>query len=410
MRLESLREGASLAIEQLRGNKFRSILTILGIVMGVASVMIMSALVAGIKEGISNEIEAAGPKNFYVARFDWNAARVVHDGPPWGNNPPIALEEPALLETLPTVQSAILGLDGQGEFVFENERVPNAQIWSRGAGWRDYQAGRFVAGHDFLPADVNAARPVVVLTKPLAEKLFGPLEPIGRTVRIGGQAFRVIGVFEMSSNIFSNLVKYGAFMPYSSAIKYLDLDDEMRLILVVTSSTATQQDAIDQVTARMRVLRRLRPADPNDFAIIKSEEVAKTFTKFTDTIFIVMIALSGVALMVGGVGVIAIMMIAVTERTREIGIRKALGATKREILWQFLFEAATVTFIGGVIGMLLGGAASLILTITTPLDAYVPLWAVGAALGMALVAGVLFGMWPAWRAARLDPVVALRYE
>jgi putative ABC transport system permease protein len=130
----------------------------------------------------------------------------------------------------------------------------------------------------------------------------------------------------------------------------------------------------------------------------------------TNVFFLVMIALSSVALMVGGVGVVAIMMIAVTERTREIGVRKALGATKHEILWQFLFESATVTFIGGAIGMIIGGAVTLIVKLTTPLPAYVPVGAILAALGMAIIAGIAFGMWPAWRAAQMDPVVALRYE
>jgi putative ABC transport system permease protein len=267
-----------------------------------------------------------------------------------------------------------------------------------------------VAGHNFIAADVNASRPVVVLTQPLAEKLFGQLDPIGRTVRIRGQPFRVIGVFNMSSNVFANLVKYGALMPYTSAFKYLDFNDEMLGIFVVTAGRTTQENAMDQVTARLRVLRGLRPADPNNFVVIRQEEMARTLTRVTNVFFLVMIALSSVALMVGGVGVVAIMMIAVTERTREIGVRKALGATKREILWQFLFESATVTFIGGAVGMVIGGAVAFIVNLTTPLPAYVPLGAIVAALAMAIVAGIAFGMWPAWRAARLDPVVALRYE
>jgi putative ABC transport system permease protein len=180
--------------------------------------------------------------------------------------------------------------------------------------------------------------------------------------------------------------------------------------LIVTSSQATQQEAMDQVTAAIRVRRGMHPSQDNNFALIRQEEMAKTFTKITNIFFLVMISLSSVALMVGGVGVIAIMMIAVTERTREIGIRKALGATRREILWQFLFESVTVTFIGGVIGMVIGGSLAFIVGALTPIDARVPLGGIIAALGMATVAGVLFGLWPAWRAARLDPVVALRYE
>ncbi|MGH7459639.1 MAG: ABC transporter permease, partial [Longimicrobiales bacterium] len=371
----------------------------------------MSAVIAGIRTSITNELAAAGPNNFFLSRFDWNSARIVNnDGPPWGNNPPVAVTEAAEVEKLPTVRSAIVGVDGGGDFEFGKERVASAQIWSRGAGWRNYTTGVFVAGHDFIPADVDAARPVVILTQPLAEKLFGQLDPINRMVRIRGQAFRVIGVFNMGSNIFANLIKYGAFMPYTTALKLLDFDDEMLGIFVVTAGNATQERAIDQVTARLRVLRGLRPADPNNFALIKQEEMARTFTRVTDVFFLVMLALSSVALMVGGVGVVAIMMIAVTERTREIGVRKALGATRHEILWQFLFESATVTFIGGAIGMILGGGGAFLVTALTPLSAYVPFGAIVAALLMAVVAGIAFGMWPAWRAARLDPVVALRYE
>ena len=410
MRLESLSEGATLALDQLRANKFRSALTILGIVVGVATVMAMSAVVTGIKTSITESMEAAGPKNFFVGRFDWNSVRMTDDGPPWGDNPPIAASEAAILEDLPAVRRAIVGLDGAAEFVYGKERVASAQVWSRGAYWREYTSGDFIAGHDFMQTDVDAARPVVVLTKQLAEKLFGLLDPIGRQVRINGQAFQVIGVFDMGDNIFANIIKYGALMPYTAAFKYLKLDDEMLGILVATSGAASQEEAINQVTARLRIHRGLRPSEPNNFVTIKQEEMAKTFTRVTNVFFLVMLALSSVALMVGGVGVIAIMMIAVTERTREIGVRKALGATRREILWQFLFESATLTFVGGAIGMVIGAAIAFAVKAATPLPATVPFGAVVAALLMAVVAGVVFGMWPAWRASRMDPVVALRYE
>jgi putative ABC transport system permease protein len=410
MRIESLQEGAVLAIDQLRANKFRSALTILGIVVGVATVMAMSAVITGIKTSITSSMEAAGPKNFFVARFDWNSVRISDDGPPWGNNPPIAVEEAAIIERLPAVRRALVGVDGSGEIEFGKERIPNAQIWARGPFWPEYTDGTFTAGHDYLPSDVDASRPVVVLTKPLADKLFGQLDPIGRTVRLRGQPFQVVGVFDMSDNIFANIVKYGVFVPYTAGLKYLRLDDEMLIIFVATADQATQEDAMDQVMARLRIVRGLRPSEPNNFVVIRQEEMAKTFTRVTNVFFLVMLALSSVALMVGGVGVIAIMMIAVTERTREIGVRKALGATKHEILWQFLFESATVTFIGGAIGMVIGAALAFAVKAFTPLPASVPLGAVVAALAMAIVAGILFGIWPAWRAARMDPVVALRYE
>jgi putative ABC transport system permease protein len=410
MRVESLKEGVILALDQLRANKFRSTLTIIGIVVGVATVMAMSAMVTGIRSGIMTEMEAAGPKNFFVARWDWNEVSIVTDGPPWGSNPEVTVREVLDLNRLPAVKSAIPGVDGSGTFEFGKERVNNVQIPGRGAGWTAYTTGRMVAGHDFLPSDVAAAAPVAVISVELAGELFGPLDPVGRTVRINGQAFRVVGVFEPARNIFASIVKHFAIIPYTAGLKHLDFSEEMVAGLIVTAPTATQQQAIDQVTAYMRVSRGIHPSEPNNFAVIKQEEMARTFTKVTNIFFLVMIALSSVALMVGGVGVIAIMMIAVTERTREIGIRKALGATQREILWQFLFESVTVTFIGGVIGMAIGGALAFFVSVATPIDAKVPIGGIVAALGMATVAGVLFGLWPAWRAARMDPVVALRYE
>ena len=208
----------------------------------------------------------------------------------------------------------------------------------------------------------------------------------------------------------SSLQKNFAVLPYSSAIKHLDAWDGMLVVFAVPRAGVPQETAIDEVITLLRSTRGVRPAEENNFAIIRQEEMVDTFNRITGIFFLVMLILSSVALMVGGVGVIAIMMIAVTERTREIGIRKALGATKREILWQFLFEATTVTVIGGAIGMLIGGGLALVVAALTPIPASVPLSAILAALGMATVAGVLFGLWPAWRAARLDPVEALRYE
>ena len=184
----------------------------------------------------------------------------------------------------------------------------------------------------------------------------------------------------------------------------------MVAVVATPKDGVDQADAMDQVAVLMRTMRGLRPGEENDFAFVRSDEAVKTFNKLTGIFFVVMLALSSVALMVGGVGVIAIMMIAVTERTREIGIRKALGATPREILLQFLMDAVTLTFIGAVIGMALGAAGAYVVAGLTPIPAQVPLFAVVAALGMAAFAGVAFGMVPAWRAARMYPVVALRYE
>jgi putative ABC transport system permease protein len=420
MRIESFAEGATLAIDQLRANKFRSALTVLGIVVGVASVMAMSSIVAGIRGGIMTELEAAGPKNFFFGRFDWNEVRITNDGdgPPWGDNPKVTVPEVLSLKKLPAIKDAIPGVDGNGVVQFGNERLTGVQFPGRGATWTSYTTGKIVAGHNFLPSDVESAAPVAVITAQLAEKLFGQLDPIGRTIRLTESsssdgttaAFRVVGVFEQSKNVFASIVKYFVVIPYTAGLKHLNYSDENVGGLIVTASNATQDQAMDQVRSFVRVQRGMRPGDPDNFALVRQENMLKTFNKITGIFFVIMIALSSVALMVGGVGVIAIMMIAVTERTREIGIRKALGATQREILFQFLFESVTVTVIGGTIGLIIGGLLAFLVSALTPLQASVPIGGVIAALTMATVAGVLFGLWPAWRAARMDPVVALRYE
>ncbi|NJD09510.1 MAG: FtsX-like permease family protein [Gemmatimonadetes bacterium] len=358
MRIESLYEGAALAIDQLRANKFRSGLTILGIVVGVAVVMAMSAMIQGIRSSVTEEMNSAGPNNFAVARFNYNTVRVEsgHEGPPWGKNPPVTVAEARMIERLPAIRKVIVGLGQNVEMSYGRQRISSVGVAGRSDGWTNFTTGDIVAGHDFLPTDVRASAPVVVITEHLAQRLFGPLDPVGRTLRVAGQPFIVIGVFRQTENIFAAMQKDFAIAPYTTVIKRLDARADMLDLFVVVRPGYTQDEAIDQTITALRSSRGLRPGDPNNFAVMRQEEMLELFNKVTGVFFMGMLALSSVALMVGGVGVIAIMMIAVTERTREIGIRKAIGATKREILWQFLFESITVTFLGAAAGMLLGGS------------------------------------------------------
>ncbi len=411
MRLASIHEGTALALDQLRANKSRSALTILGIVVGVAVVMAMSALISGIRTSIFSAVMQGGPQNFLVMRFDPNAPRDPNrHGPPWGHNPQITLEEIRRVGQLPSVKAAIGDVNASGEISYRGERISDLNVAGQGEKYVTVSGGEIVKGHSFLASDVEAARPVAVLVPQLAQDLFGTLEPVGRRVRINGQAFDVIGVYKLPESIFSGAQKHVAIVPFTSAIKYLKAYQEFMDIYVRPADDAPPGEAMDQVTVLLRSMRGLRPGQPNNFALVKMEAFISLFNRLTGVFFIVMIALSSVGLMVGGVGVIAIMMIAVTERTREIGIRKALGATQREILFQFLIEAVTVTFIGVSIGMLVGGALAFLVAQLTPIPAHVPILAVVAALISSIITGVLFGLVPAWRAARLDPVEALRYE
>jgi putative ABC transport system permease protein len=256
---------------------------------------------------------------------------------------------------------------------------------------------------------------VAVIDSSTAVDLFGVRDPIGKHIQVGqrgdaGNRFQVIGVYRPPPNLFAKLANHYVFIPFNSADKYLDPWDRLMSFVIRPKPGVTLEEALDAIRGRMRQIRGLNPGEPDDFALVTQDEIMDFWGNLTSVLFAVMVALSSVGLLVGGVGVIGIMMISVTERTREIGLRKAMGATRREIMWQFLVEAATLTVVGGAIGLVLGGGIIYALTAWTPVPAQVPLWAIAAALAVSALTGVGFGLYPASRGARLDPVDALRYE
>lgn len=413
MTLQSTREGIGIAWEALRSNKVRAALTILGIVIGVATVIAMAALITGLRSSITGQLEAMGPKNFVIERFDQTQVQFVNDGsrrPPWEGKPPITLAEAELIRSLPSIQSVAVAVSTNADVRAGAQHVSGVMVLGRSADWTSYDRGTFVAGRNYLPQDEQRNAAVAVLSEALATSLFGPVEPVGKAIRIGGEQFTVVGVYKQTENIFSGVMRNWVIAPHTTVLRRLKADPDWTSLLVVPSASATQAEAMDDVTAALRSSRGLRPAEENNFAVIRQEAFLDLFNRLTGVFFLVMLVLSSIGLMVGGVGVVAIMMISVTERTREIGVRKALGATRREILWQFLVEAMTVTVIGGALGLALGAGGALLLGSVTPVPASVPLWMVALALSVLTLAGILFGLYPANRAARLDPVEALRYE
>ncbi|MQA88890.1 MAG: FtsX-like permease family protein [Gemmatimonas sp.] len=409
----SIREGIGIAIESLRSNRVRAALTILGIVIGVATVMAMAAMIVGVRSSVTGELAALGPNNFMVDRFDQTEVQLINDGtqrPPWEGKPPITPREAELIAGLPSVESVTASVSTQAELRYEATVISSIDVRGLGHLWPDYTRGDFVYGRNFMPAEEQAGAQVVVLSEVASDALFNGRNPVGRFVRLRGERFQVIGVFRQPDNIFSGMASNWVTVPASTAVQRLRANPNWYSLLVVPNARYTQAEAIDQVTAGIRASRGLRPIEDNNFAVVRQEALTEMFDQLTGVFFLVMLVLSSIGLMVGGVGVVAIMMISVTERTREIGVRKALGATRREILWQFLVESMTVTVIGGAIGVLVGSGGALLLGFLTPVPASVPLWSVAAALGVSAVAGIGFGLYPANRAARLDPVEALRYE
>jgi putative ABC transport system permease protein len=413
-----LTEGTAIAWDALRGNKVRSLLTILGVAVGVSVVMAIAALITGLRSTVMDAFESAGPNNFVVSRIDFTAV-TINDGtgrPPWWNRPEIAPEEAARIARLPTVREALFVFNFQSDFVFEDQRMEGVMSQGIDASWPAYQPGDFIAGRNFTPAEVQQNRAVVVLSSGLAEQLFGQRDPVGKTVRVGNtfrgtlEPFTVIGVLQPEENIFSTAFSNIAIFPWTAAIRRLRQNTFQAQIQVVPVDTVAADRAQDDVIAALRGMRGLKPTEENDFAIMASAQILDMFNQLTGIFFLVILLLASAGLLVGGVGVIGIMLISVTERTREIGIRKAVGATRREILWQFLVEAALLTATGAVVGMAIGFGLAIAVATWTPLPAEIPVWAVVTALVMAVITGMLFGLAPAVSASRLEPVAALRFE
>ena len=411
MNLQSTFEGVQIALESLRADKVRAFLTILGIGIGVATVTSMGAVMNGVQGGINEDLAAIGPENFQVARFDQTQVRISAGGPPWQGKPKLTIPEAVRLGELPSVKSVTPIVGGSVSAKARAKELTGVGVQAMGEDWPTYMRGDFLAGHNFLPSDVTRGTPVAVLSEELATRAFGsPVQAMGRTIRLESAPFQVVGVFRPKPNLFESGKPIWANIPVTAGLKYLPLRDDFLEFWVVPAAGYSQADAMDEVTLAMRVMRRLHPGDENNFALVRQDAFAELFGKITGAISLVILVLSSIGLIVGGVGVVGIMMISVTERTREIGVRKALGARRMEILWQFLVESVTVTLIGSMSGLIFGAGGALLLRALTPVPARVPLWSVAAAVAAALVTGVAFGIYPAAKAARLDPVEALRYE
>jgi putative ABC transport system permease protein len=411
-RLSAVAEGVRIAIDSVRANKVRAGLTILGIAVGVFVVVAISAAIHGINQSVAKDFASTGPTTFFVSRYPISFENCDgSDGAcTWLRNPPIRPNEIESLRRLPSIEAVGERLDWGTKVKYRERELPSASVEGYSAEWTTISAPEVYPGRAFTSAEARTGARVAVITTLMATRLFDGSDPIGKSVTLNGVPFEVIGVYKDNSSFLSGGERPKAVIPVQSLIRYVGARPSGVSLAVKPREGVERDIALDDVTASLRGMRGTRPGGESSFAIITQDKLLDTYNSIFGMFFLVMIALSAVGLIVGGVGVVAIMMISVTERTREIGVRKALGATKATILWQFLVEAATLTGIGGAIGLFVGWLAALGIRSFTPIEASIPPMAVVVALGASAVTGILFGMLPASRAARLDPVEALRHE
>ena len=411
--LDQYKENLRIAMDTLRVAKLRSALTILGVVIGVATVMTMASLVEGLRSQIIRTVEIAGPTTFYVLKVYSSTPINPQDPPAWVRiRPDLAVEEAELIRRLPEVRYASLWGQALQRLSVEGERTQPTSIFGADAGFTEIQGGELTAGRWFTRAEVSGGASVIVVQDAMARRLFGRVNPIGKRIQVGGRPMEVIGLYEPPDNIFAPQgSETGAIIPFRLLDAQFQIDRTNGLwIPVKPRAGVTVAAAQEAVTIALREHRKLRPSQQNSFDLVTQDQILDIFNQLTGVFFVVMIVLASVALLVGGIGVMAIMMVSVTDRTREIGIRKALGATRGDIAVQFLIEAATLTGIGGVIGIVIGLGAGQLVTTLLGIDARPPLGLTAIAVAVSVGIGVVFGVLPARRAARLDPIEALRYE
>ncbi len=408
----TIAEGVLIALGSLRNNRVRAALTIMGVAIGVFVVVLIAAAVHGINMSVAKEFESAGPTTFFVQRFPivFEACDGSGDTCKWRSNPPIRFSEVEALQQIPEALAVGMQLNWSADASYRGTRLRSTSIEAFSAEWPELSAPDIYPGRAFTRAEAQSGARVTVINNIMAERLFNESDPLDREIQFNGTPFRVIGVYTSNASFLSGGDSPRAVMPVQSAVRHLRARMNNVGLMVKPRADAERDVVVDLVTASLRGQRGQRPAEESSFAIITQDKLFETYNSIFGVFFLVMIALSAVGLLVGGVGVVAIMMISVTERTREIGVRKALGATRATILWQFLVEAVTLTGIGVVIGLGAGWLGAVLIRTISPIAASVPPLAVVAALAASVVTGVLFGMMPALRASRLDPVVALRHE
>jgi putative ABC transport system permease protein len=397
-----------IALKALGTNKLRTSLTMLGMIIGVAAVITMVALGTGAQSEIEDQVRSAGTNMILVNAGNWSVGGVRQGQ---GMATSLTVEDAAAIAALPGVQYISPGVNTRSQVIAGN------QNWSTRIEGTDVdmpliRSWPTVYGSYFTPQDVSSAAKVAVLGSVVADTLFGEgVDPTGQVIRIRNQPFRVAGVMaSKGQSAMGQDQDDVVFAPYTTVQKKLLGIQHLQNITVSAASGAQTLTTADEIANTLRFRHKIPPGEPDDFMVRTLEEMASVRTETTRTMTALLASIAGVSLLVGGIGIMNIMLVSVTERTREIGLRMAIGARGRDVLLQFLVEAIVISLFGGLVGILLGFGLSAGIRELLEWPTVVPPDAIATAFGFAAGTGVFFGFYPARKAARLDPIEALRYE
>ena len=417
MQLLQARENLVIALETIRTNKFRSFLTILGVVIGVTSVISVASIIEGLNNLVADRVNQLGSKVFFVSRippftFGRLPERIRRRKYLYYNDALAVREQCSSIELATAFQTRAVFVGTPNLVKYGNERIESAVLrgaepeYARVLSIFSMKDGRFIN-----ETDNDHAAKVCAIGSGIADTLFPATDPIAKEINVNSEMFRVIGTFERDAGLFGGPgVDQFVVIPYNTFHKmYPEIEDNLIAVSVVDPRLIPK--AQDEVTEVLRRRRKVPTEAENDFDLMSPDILSTVWKQLTGAVVILTLVISSIGLLVGGIGVMNIMLVSVTERTREIGIRKAVGAKRRDILQQFLIEAMTLTGTGGILGILLGSlVSSAVRTFFPALPSQVSIFWVGVAFTVSVGVGLFFGMFPAKRAAELDPIVSLRYE
>jgi putative ABC transport system permease protein len=409
--MHQILDSVSIALQSIWANKLRSFMTLLGNIVAVTSIVTVVSLIQGVNAMVSSAILTdVGADAFTIQRVPPRATLTEDEEERTRNNPNLTVSEADAVRAFsPAVASVVAQAQRRGTITYRDQVLENIQIQGVTREYIDFATFDAERGRMMTPTEVERNRPVVLLGWDIADQLFGDVSPLEKVVKIQGVHFRIVGVSARKGGVFGASMDGFAVIPLGAHVKLFGARQSLSLMVKPTSPELLQT-AMDDATVALRVSRRLKPREPDNFGIFTSDTLLGLYQQATTGIFAVLVGIVALSLVVGGIVIMNIMLMVVSERTREIGLRKALGARRRDIVSQVLTESITLSTCGGLVGIFLGFLVAQAISMVTPLPARLEPWSVMLGISITAIVGLCFGAFPAARAARLDPIEALRRE